>query len=213
MMIGASLHNPTRWAIWSGFRIWMAWVASHLPLCVAIFIFASLVLGLGWEFEGPIVAFGTCHWLGVSCIPLVPLRPSPIPFVRRLRAWGIWPGSPLPLWESGWLLLPPLQHPHLWPHSQGLLRVTVWLLPHPVMVRAAITWVICWFRLAIPTTGLVVTMALVLTQSQVSSFSLSRQLSWAGNTIHQGCYIGTRWSHRYVYHPMEEVIPEVLLGL
>ena len=54
-------------------------------------------------------------------------------------------------------------HPHFWSHSQGLLGALVGLLPHLVWVRAAINWAICCPSLAVPSLGLVVTMALALT--------------------------------------------------
>ena len=64
MMIGASLDYPTRWVIGSRFRKGTAGVTSHLPLCLAAFIFAGLGLGSGWTCGGIIVALVSCYQLG-----------------------------------------------------------------------------------------------------------------------------------------------------
>ena len=70
-MMGASLDCPSRWAVRSGFKNGTAGVISHGPVHWAIFILASLSLGLGWECEGPMAALGSCCWWGMGHIPPV----------------------------------------------------------------------------------------------------------------------------------------------
>ena len=62
-MMGVSLDCPTRQVIGSGFRKRMAGVTSHLPLYLAVFIFAGPGLGSGWECRGLIIAFSGCYQL------------------------------------------------------------------------------------------------------------------------------------------------------
>ena len=74
MMMGASLDCPIRQAVGSGFRNGTSGFTSHVPLHWAFFILTSLGPGSGWECEGPLVALGSCCWLGVNYIPSVPSR-------------------------------------------------------------------------------------------------------------------------------------------
>ena len=221
-MMGASLEHPTSQAIVSDFKNGTVGVASCGSVHWAIFILASLGLGLGWECEGPIVGWGICHWWGLATFPQfllgwikanavvghslaiwphpwhlkhwtewvsvtsytipltlglqlpwsqpwLPVPSTPCP-VGRLWTGIIWPGPPLPLWEFGQLgvLLPLYSHP--WPHSQGLPGALEGLLPCLVWVRVTINLAICCLSLAIPSPGSVVTKALALPFSQVSSF-------------------------------------------
>ena len=102
----------------------------------------------------------------------VPWPPVPCP-VGMLWAGVICPGPLLPLWEFGWLgvLLPFWSLP--WPLSQGLLGSLEGLLPCPALVREAMSLAICCANSAIPSPKSVATVAVVLTLSQISSFSLS----------------------------------------
>ena len=72
-MMGASLDCPTMWAIGSGFKNGIVGVISCGPVHQAIFILASLDLGLGWECERPIVGWGSCHWWGWATFLQSPL--------------------------------------------------------------------------------------------------------------------------------------------
>ena len=113
-----------------------------------------------------------CTWPMVTLInALAPCAFYP-DSIGRLWARVIWQGLPLPLWEFGQLgVFLPL-HPHLCRHSWGLPGVLEGPLPCLVWVRAAINGNLLT-QLSHSLCRLVVTMALVLTISWVSSFLLS----------------------------------------
>ena len=248
MMMGASLDQAMRQAIRSGFRNGTAWIMSHALCCLTIFILVSLVPGLGWECEGPIVARGWATFLwfplgwckayaGVGhswpcgptpgtcsteergsqqptapsfltpgcwfpCLPLWLPASSPCS-IRRLQAWVVWPRSAPPLWESKQLLLPPLLCPHLWPCSPGLFTVLAWLLPYPVWVTAANSWAICHSTQPFPPLLGLFTFGLHLLGSyhELGAWYTKSAVEVMDRVMNM------------LPHPMEEAIPEVLLGL
>ena len=72
-MMGASLDCPTRWAIGSEFKNWMAWFTSYGLVHWAIFILANLGLGLVWDCGGLLLPQVAVTSGEVSHIPSVPL--------------------------------------------------------------------------------------------------------------------------------------------